>query len=53
MKIENAEIRTMDLAKLKPAKYNPRIELQPDDDTYQRIKASITKFGVVVPLVVN
>jgi len=53
MKIENAEIRTMDLAKLKPAKYNPRIELQPDDDTYKRIKASITKFGVVDPLVVN
>ncbi len=53
MKIENAEIKTMELAKLKPAKYNPRIELQPDDDTYKRIKASITKFGLVDPLVVN
>ena len=53
MKIENAEIRTMELSKLKPAKYNPRIELQPEDETYQKIKASITKFGVVDPLVVN
>lgn len=53
MKIENAEIRTMELAKLQPAKYNPRVELQPEDDVYQRIKASITKFGMVAPLVVN
>lgn len=53
MKIENAEIRTMELAKLQPAKYNPRVELQPEDDVYKRIKASITKFGMVAPLVVN
>lgn len=53
MKIENAEIRTMDLVKLQPAKYNPRIELQPEDDVYKRIKSSITKFGMVEPLVVN
>ena len=53
MKIENAEIKTMELTKLKPAKYNPRIELKPDDDVYQRIKASITKFGLVDPLIVN
>lgn len=53
MKIENAEIETMELKKLKPAKYNPRIELHPDDDTYKRIKKSITKFGLVDPLVVN
>lgn len=53
MKIENAEIRTMELAKLQLAKYNPRVELQPEDDVYKRIKASITKFGMVAPLVVN
>lgn len=53
MKIENAEIRTMELVKLQPAKYNPRVELQPEDDVYKRIKASITKFGMVAPLVVN
>lgn len=53
MKIENAEIRTMELAKLQPAKYNPMVELQPEDDVYKRIKASITKFGMVAPLVVN
>ena len=53
MKIENAEIRTMELAKLQPAKYNTRVELQPEDDVYKRIKASITKFGMVAPLVVN
>lgn len=48
MKIEKVEIK-----KLKPAKYNPRVELTKDDESYQRIKASIEEFGLVDPLIVN
>lgn len=46
-------IEKVEIEKLKPAEYNPRVELQPEDDVYKRIKASITKFGMVAPLVVN
>lgn len=46
-------IQKIKITELKPAKYNPRVELQPEDDVYKRIKASITKFGMVAPLVVN
>lgn len=48
MKIEEIIIN-----KLKPAKYNPRIELKKEDESYQRIKSSIEEFGLVDPLVVN
>lgn len=48
MKIEEIKIN-----KLKPAKYNPRIELKKEDESYQRIKSSIEEFGLVDPLVVN
>lgn len=53
MQIQNAEIKMVDINKLKPAKYNPRTELTPEDDMYKRIKSSITKFGLVDPLIVN
>lgn len=39
MKIEEIKIN-----KLKPAKYNPRIELKKEDESYQRIKSSIEEF---------
>ena len=39
--------------KLKPAKYNPRVELQPGDEEYEKIKNSIEKFGYAESLVVN
>lgn len=48
MKIEEIKIN-----KLKPAKYNPRVELKKEDESYQRIKSSIEEFGLVDPLVVN
>lgn len=46
-------IEKVSLEKLNPAKYNPRVELQKEDERYQRIKASIQEFGLVDPLIVN
>ena len=37
----------------KTAKYNPRKDLKPGDEEYQKIKRSIEEFGFVSPLVVN
>ena len=48
MKIEKIKVN-----ELKPAKYNPRIELKKEDESYQRIKSSIEEFGLVDPLIVN
>ena len=39
--------------KLKPAPYNPRKDLQPEDLEYIKIQKSINEFGLVDPLVVN
>ena len=41
------------LADLKPAKYNPRKALTPEDDEYQKIKRSIEQFGYIDPIIVN
>ena len=48
-----AELRTIPVGELKPAKYNPRKKLKPGDKEYERIKNSITEFGFADPLVVN
>lgn len=41
------------LKDLKPAEYNPRKALTPDDVEYQRIAASIEQFGYVDPIIIN
>lgn len=41
------------LADIKPAPYNPRVELTPKDQEYKALDASITENGLVLPLVVN
>lgn len=46
-------IQKISIGKLKPAKYNPRKDLKPGDEEYQKIKRSIEEFGFVSPLVVN
>lgn len=46
-------IQKIEIAKLKPAEYNPRKDLKPEDEEYQRIKKSIVEYGCVIPLVVN
>ena len=43
----------INIDKLKPAKYNPRVELQPGDEEYEKIKNSIEKFGYAESIVVN
>jgi len=47
------EIVNIKIDKLKPAEYNPRLDLQPEDKEYQDIKRSIVEFGLVEPLLIN
>lgn len=47
----NIEKRAMN--DLKPAEYNPRKALTPDDAEYQKIKRSIEKFGYIDPVIIN
>lgn len=41
------------LNEIKAADYNPRKNLKPEDDEYQKLKRSIETFGFVEPLIVN
>jgi ParB-like chromosome segregation protein Spo0J len=47
------ELRTLPLADLKPAPYNPRHALKPTDRRYKKLAASLREFGLVEPLVWN
>src|SRR5947199_4279777 len=47
------EVRTLPLADLKPAPYNPRRILTPTDRRYKKLAASLREFGLVEPLVWN
>jgi ParB-like chromosome segregation protein Spo0J len=47
------EIRTLPLADLKPAPYNPRRLLAPTSPAYRKLRASLAEFGLVEPLVWN
>ena len=47
----NIEVRS--IGELKPAAYNPRKALTPDDAEYQKIKRSIETFGYVDPIIIN
>jgi len=46
-------IKQVDINSLNPAPYNPRVDLQPTDPEYIKLKNSIVEFGYVEPLVVN
>lgn len=48
MNIEKRNIRD-----LKPAAYNPRKALTPEDAEYQKIKRSIETFGYIDPIIIN
>lgn len=43
----------MKLSEIKPAAYNPRVELKPGDAEYESLGNSLEKFGLAVPLIVN
>ena len=45
--------RKVQIGRIKPAAYNPRVELKPGDPAYEKLKRSIEEFGCVEPLVVN
>ena len=47
------EVRALPLARLVPAPYNPRREVPPAADEYQKLRASLVAFGLVEPLVWN
>jgi len=46
-------IKSMKLVDLKPADYNPRINLEPGMDEYEKLKHSILEFGFVDPPIFN
>lgn len=48
MKIERISIQ-----QIRPAPYNPRKQLQPDDEEYQKLQRSLEEFGYVDPLIWN
>jgi DNA modification methylase len=41
------------LKKLKPAPYNPRVDLKPGDPVFEKLRQSIESFGVVEPIIWN
>lgn len=46
-------IQKINIEKLKPAEYNPRKDLKPVDEEYQKIKKSLLEFGYVAPIIIN
>lgn len=46
-------IQEIEISNINPAAYNLRIDLQPDDLEYQKLKKSIDEFGYIDPLIWN
>jgi hypothetical protein len=46
-------IQTIPLTRINPTTYNPRIDLQPGDPEYEKLRRSIEEFGYVEPIVWN
>jgi hypothetical protein len=46
-------VKTVPITDILPVAYNPRTDLQPGDDRYDRIARSLDRFGLVDPLVWN
>ncbi|EOH8701548.1 ParB N-terminal domain-containing protein [Listeria monocytogenes] len=46
-------IKEIEVSKINPAAYNPRMDLQPNDPEYQKLKKSIEEFGYIDPLIWN
>lgn len=46
-------IQTISIDRINPAAYNPRIDLQPGDPEYEKLRRSIEEFGYVEPIVWN
>ena len=46
-------IKTLKLSELNPAPYNPRKDLKPGDQEFEKLRRSIETFGFVEPIIVN
>lgn len=46
-------IERIELRRIKPAAYNPRVALKPGDPAWERLVASVESFGYVDPLIWN
>jgi DNA modification methylase len=47
------QILSVPVVRINPAPYNPRLDLRPGDPDYDKLKRSISEFGLVEPLVWN
>lgn len=47
------DIRVISIDQINAAAYNPRVDLQPGDPEYEKLKRSIEEFGYVEPIVWN
>lgn len=47
------DIRVIPIDQINAAAYNPRVDLQPGDPEYEKLKRSIEEFGYVEPIVWN
>ncbi|GAA0853552.1 hypothetical protein GCM10008915_74570 [Bifidobacterium pullorum subsp. gallinarum] len=47
------DIRMISIDQINAAAYNPRVDLQPGDPEYEKLKRSIEEFGYVEPIVWN
>lgn len=47
------DIRVISIDQINAAAYNPRVDLQPGDPEYEKLKRSIESFGYVEPIVWN
>ena len=50
---KQVEFQELELDKLQPAPYNPRIDLQEGDEEFEKLRRSIEEFGFVEPLIFN
>lgn len=50
---KSMDIQKRKIGELKPAEYNPRKALTPEDAEWQKIKNSIEKFGYIDPIIIN
>jgi len=47
------KIKKVDINQINPAPYNPRRDLKPGDEEYEKIRNSITNFGYIDPIIWN
>lgn len=52
-KAAEINMKRVDINSIIEAKYNPRVDLQPGDPDYEKIKNSIEGFGYADPMIVN